>query len=231
MKDCIVSAGSGKWYPEGVDRLERSLLYHGFSGALELFSSMPNGPNQKPIPAHAPTHQKIPYALKLTALAIAAEKGYQRILWLDASIVCIRNPSEMFDWIGDQGHYLYRSGYNCAQSISDACLEKFGLTRDEVEPWPECASNVVGFDLNNPLGAQFFDRWHAASLDGSFNGSRQHDGQSQDPRFLFHRQDQSAASLVAHQLGIPIHAAGHFAQDYEPKMPESVIFYRQGLAK
>lgn len=222
MTDCIVSCGAGKWYAQGVDRLERSLIYHGFAGATILYRDLPPG---------APIHQQIPYAMKLTALKAAVDRGYQRILWLDASIVCIRNPSDMFDWIGHHGTYLYRSGYNCAQSVSDACLDNFGISRNQAELMPECASNVVGFDMGNPTGKKFFDWWHESSLDGSFKGSRDHDDQSRDPRFLFHRQDQSAASLIAHWLKMDIQPAGHFAQDYEPVMPQSVIFHRQGLAR
>lgn len=222
MGDCIVSVGAGKWYPRGVDRLERSLLYHGYPDALVLYRQLPDG---------SPTHEQIPYAHKLVAIQHAVEEGFRRILWLDASIVCVRNPKDMFDHIGHTGYYLYRSGYNCAQSVSDKCLDIFGVTRDEAEAMPECASNVVGFDLNNPIGQEFYQRWNRAAFDGSFNGSRLHDNQSQDPRFQFHRQDQSAASLIANQLGMTIHDPGHYCCDYNPRMPESIIFYRGGPAQ
>lgn len=218
--DCVVSAGVGAWYPRGVKRLERSLIYHGYPDAMELWTDLPPG---------SPTHQQVPYAMKLRALEIAVEHGYKRLLWLDASIVCVRDPKDMFDEIGHVGYYLYRSGYNCAQSVSDACLRVFGVTRDQAEAMPECASNVVGFDLGNPVGMEFYWRWLKASRDGSFQGSRQHDGQSQDPRFLFHRQDQSAASLIANELGMHMHDPGHFCRDYGPNMQESTIFYRKGL--
>lgn len=229
MSDCIVSAGNGLWYPRGVDRLERSLIYHGYPDALRLFSSDPKGKHQHPIPEHAPSHKAMPYGLKLTAIELAVREGFTRILWLDASIVCVRNPKDMFDHIGHHGYFLYRSGFNCAQSVSDACLEKFGIDRDTAEGINECASNVVGFDLNNPIGKSFYERWYASSLDGSFQGSRQHDNQSQDPRFLFHRQDQSAASLIAYQLGMHVEDPGRLCCDYNPTMAPSIIFYRQGL--
>lgn len=220
MNTCIVSAGVGKWYPQGVARLERSLVYHGYAGDMMLYTDLPPG---------SPTHEQMPYGMKLAALKSAVDLGYERILWLDASIVCIRHPKDMFDAIGHDGHYLYTSGYNCAQTVSDACLRIFGITRDEAEKIPECASNVVGFDLGNPVGRDFYQRWLKASQDGSFKGSREHDNQSTDRRFLFHRQDQSAASLICHQLGIPLHNPHGLCCDYHPTMPESIIFYRQGL--
>jgi len=220
MKTCIVSCGVGGWYPRGVDRLERSLIYHGYDGDMLLYKDLPPG---------SKSHAEMPYGMKLSALTAAVAMGYQRILWLDASIVCIRYPKDIFDAIGHDGHYLYTSGYNCAQSVSDACLKIFGITRDQAEKIPECASNVVGFDMSNPIGREFYERWLKASQDGSFKGSRQHANQSRDPRFLFHRQDQSAASLICHQLGITLHNPHELCCDYSPKMPESIIFYRLGL--
>lgn len=220
MVDCIVSVGAGGTYPKGVDRLERSLLQHGFDGEMILYRELPPG---------APTHAAIPYAMKLTALKIAEDRGYRSLLWLDASMVCIRNPKDMFDEIAEKGYYLSRSGWNCAQSVSDACLELFGVTRDQAELWPECASGTVGMDLNTAIGREFFDRWYESSLNGAFNGSRDHDNQSSDPRFKFHRQDQSAASLIANQMGLYMYDPHHFYCDLNDNMEPSIIFYRHGL--
>jgi hypothetical protein len=93
MNTCIVSAGVGKWYPQGVARLERSLVYHGYAGDMMLYTDLPPG---------SPTHEQMPYGMKLAALKSAVDLGYERILWLDASIVCIRHPKDMFDAIGHE---------------------------------------------------------------------------------------------------------------------------------
>lgn len=220
-RDLIVCAGVGGRYPEGVDRLEASLMYHGWSAKDMLLYRTP--------PPNIKAYRGYPYCLKLAALKAAVDSGATRILWLDASIVCVRNPQPMFDHIGTHGYFLYRSGYNCAQSVSDACLDAFGISRNQAELMPECASNVVGFDLSNPTGRRFFDWWHESALDGSMEGSREHAGQSADPRFLFHRQDQSTASLIAYWLKMHMEDPGNFACDYMPTMPPSIIFYRHGL--
>ena len=83
MKDLIVSVGAGGRYPQGVDRLERSLLYHGYGGDLLLYRT---------VPPNIDAYRGFPYCMKLAALRQAVNMGYQRILWLDASIVCVRNP-------------------------------------------------------------------------------------------------------------------------------------------
>jgi hypothetical protein len=89
-------------------------------------------------------------------------------------------------------------------------------------------------------------RFFQAAKDRAFAGSREHGGQSQDPRFLFHRQDQSAASLIAGTSGMRLHAApdveilpgSHTSRllaapvltsYFAPPHKESVIFLLQGM--
>jgi len=106
--------------------------------------------------------------------------------------------------VSNQGYFFWGSGENCAQTVSDDCLKLFGLTRDEAELIPECASSVFGINLNTYIGREFAERFIKYTKQGAADGSRQHDNQSQDPRFKYHRQDQSVASLVMNELGMKL---------------------------
>jgi hypothetical protein len=220
VKHCIINASDGnKWYPKGTKRLVKSLVYHGFSGDILTWEYWPNNEWDKTNPYH----------VKLCAFEEAIKLGYTHILWLDCSVWAIKNPDPIFDLINSSGYYMWSSGYNCAQVCSDSCLEYFKISRDQAEKIPDCSSSMIGLNLDNPIASQFINRWvHSASM-GQFYGSRQHDNQSQDPRFLFHRQDQSCASIIAHSLGMQLTPPNIYSSYYITEQKESVIFTMRGM--
>lgn len=189
-----MSCGFGGWYPKGVARLTESVKpydVHVFS-KTEYEDGIPH-------------HQGNPYAHKLAVMAKAINAGITRFLWCDASIYAINNPQPVFDIIERDGYYLVKSGFNCAQSCNDNILYYHGSTRDEAEKMNECLSGFVGIDTRHPVGRELLISWIEYCNAGVFRGSREHANQSADPRFLFHRQDQSALSLLANYMGLHMH--------------------------
>lgn len=168
-----------------------------------------------------------PYNIKAAAIK-EAMKEHDRILWLDCSFWALKHPSTLFDRISDRGYFVSMSGYNAAQVCSDASLEYFGITRDEAEKIPDTATGCFGLDLNHPMGWAIAEGFIDAALDGVFAGSREHGGQSQDPRFLFHRQDQSVATLIMGKLGLPLDLPNTFTATYRKGLPETVVFTYRG---
>lgn len=193
-RNMIVTCGFGGWYPRGVARLIESVKHYG----VQVFAKTEYEDG-------IPHHNGNPYAHKLGVMSKAVRADIVTFLWCDASIYAVNNPEEVFDTIRRDGYYLVKSGFNCAQSCNDRILEYHGCTRDEAEQMPECLSGFVGLDLTNPIGWQMFSTWIKYCNDGVFRGSRLHANQSSDPRFLFHRQDQSALSLIANRMGLHMH--------------------------
>jgi len=218
-KNCIVNAANGYWYPRGQKRLQESLIYHGFSGDFIPFIGWANDNYDK----------ECPYNVKASAIEEAIKMGYESFLWLDCSVWALKNPDKIFDKINDEGMLMLTSGYNAAQTCSDKCLQYFGVTRNQAEQMPDASTGVFGFNINHPKGKEFITRWLQSAKDGAFAGSREHDNQSQDPRFLFHRQDQSCASIICGLMGIQMHNYGEYASYYTPKMDESIVFAIQGM--
>jgi hypothetical protein len=109
-------------------------------------------------------------------------------------------------------------------------LDYFNVSRDLAETWKIASTSIFGINITNPIGKEFIDRFLQSAKDGVFDGSRLHDGQSKDYRFLHHRQDQSAASIILNQLECKIHEPGDlsmYAGNY--MIPESVIFLMRGM--
>jgi hypothetical protein len=125
---------------------------------------------------------------------------------------------------------MFRTGYNLAQSVSDRTLEYSGVLRDEAEHITEYASGCVGLNFELKEVRWLFDSWKRYMTDGQFNGSRSHDNQSQDPRFLFHRQDQSCLSLAmyTHRIEVPVDAPA-FCHYYGTPQTDQTIFMIHGI--
>jgi hypothetical protein len=220
IKHCIVNASNGAgWYPLGTKRLKESLIYHGFNGDIITFDNFPNDEYNK----------QNPYNIKASAITEVLKRKYTHVLWLDCSVWAIRNPNEIFDVINEHGYYFWRSGYNAAQCCSDKCLEYFDISRDEAEKYQDCSTSMFGFNTDNELGKKFIERWLKAAKDNVFDGSRLHDNQSKDKRFLFHRQDQSAATIILNQLELKLTDPGIYSEYYSDNISKSVVFTMRGM--
>lgn len=220
-KAVIISAGVGGWYPVGVKRLERTLNFEGWGGGILTWTDYPPS---------SPRHDDIPYYLKIAAFEEAIKQGFTHILWVDASFFCVKNPMKMFDIINDQGFWFFSSGYNLAQSINDNALQFVGKSRDEAEQQTEWASGCVGVNLENPNGKALYEKWKFFMDVGLSKGSRLHDNQSLDPRFLFHRQDQSCLNLAIWELGLKNERVGDMvAYKGTGYNPEKVIWFIESL--
>lgn len=219
-KAIIINANTGTgWYPTGSQRLQRSLVQHGSHADLRIWNEWPNDNYDK----------SCPYNIKAAAFEEAIKQGYTHILWLDCSVWAIANPMPVWDIINGEGAYFWSSGANAAQTCSDKCLDYFGITRDEAEKITDCSTSMFGFNLENPIAKLMLYKFIQAAKDGIFAGSREHDNQSRDPRFKFHRQDQSAMTCIIRKHGGKIYQPGEYSSYYVPNPPESVVFLMAGL--
>jgi hypothetical protein len=222
-----ISVGTiGSWYHRGQEALRDSLGHVGGPGMM-FFCSMVLDPGHE--------LDRSVYDEKVLAIKEAATQA-DMILWLDCSITAVRQLNDIWKYIEENGVYLYQSGANCAQTCNDHCIESYGITRDEAEKIPECASNVVGINLNHPIGKKFFDLWMESLENGANIGYKwpnEHEriSESTDYRFKYHRQDQSSASLAAHLAGVKLEPEGHFVVRHENldyHKNDSIIFVLKG---
>ena len=142
IKPVIISCGVGGWYAAGIDRMERSLIYHGYGGDMLFW--------RDEYPEGCPPHNENPYAFKIYAFREAFKRGYKIVVWLDCSFWAIKNPMPILDIINEHGLFAFRSGYNCAETCPDNLLYDVGITRDVAEQIPETATGIVGINIDNP---------------------------------------------------------------------------------
>jgi len=210
MKRCVINFARGGWYVNGQERLRSSLIQTHFTGhTLFIRDEASIG---------APTHENCPYGFKPFLLQAAFENGYESVLWCDASVWAIRNIEPMFAHIEQEGHMFFVN--TCTgEWTSDACLQVFGLSREDAMNITMLMGICMGFNLKSPLTQQFLEEWLAHAKDGvSFPGSWTNERRqvSKDPRVKGHRHDQSVASILAWKFGMNLVVAHEtFFQYYE----------------
>lgn len=218
-RHCVVSlATADKFYPEYLDRLERSLEQVGFDGEF-----MPWRPGSFPV--DCPAHMDVAFAFKPYCLAEAREHGGKLLLWLDSSCVAVRPLEPIFDQIERDGYILFRNGrHRVGEWASDEALGALGLSRDQAMEMPEVNAAVIGLNTSSPVSNLFLERWRRAAQEGlAFRGVSDQlrdrkDYQavkwnrgarvSSDPRVRGHRHDQTVAGVLAAQLGMRLSSEG-----------------------
>ncbi len=221
-KPLFISCGIGGHYPAGIDRLERSLIFNGWAGDLLMLKDYPPG---------CPSHYDNPYAFKPYLFKHAFELGYRVVCWLDCSFWATRNPMPMMDFINDNGLYFFKSGYPLSATATDYLLSISDEVRENLVDVPEFATGAIGINIENPNGKTFFERWMELCQAGGFRGNRVHDtNDSNHPLFKFSRQDQSAASMVLHKMGIKNIEAPEWISYYGTNYSESdLMFFIGGI--
>lgn len=221
-RPCIISVGIGEGYSFGVDRLQGSLIHHGWTGETMFLKDYPLG-----CPKHEGDWQ---YAFKVFAFREAIKKGYRIILWCDSSLYPIRDPMPIFDYCADNGIFLFKSGYPLSTTATDRMLDAWEEKRENLTEVPEFATGCVAIDFDSLKGQKFFLLWEHSMEVGLFGGNRVYDPKdSLHSLFKFSRQDQSAASMVLHKMGIT--EAGHEKRwvSYYPHEEPTTIFFVKGL--
>lgn len=221
-KAVIINCGNSGWYGIGSERLERSLLFNGYAGQTLIWKNE--------YPPYSPTHEENPYSFKIHAIQEAINQSYSTLLWLDSSFWCIKNPMPIFDIIADKGVFGFRTGYNCAQTCSDAALEWAGFARDEAEQLPEIASGACGLRLENEDGLAVWNSWKEGCELGLFRNNRVHDfNDSLDPRLIHARQDQSIWSLAIHKRGLNVNDTDFVSYYGTSYNPDKCCFFIGGI--
>lgn len=225
MRKCIVNFSTKEgWFPQGQKRLIDSLHSTGFDGDILYWVGEDS--------LGCPLHKQVPYAFKTYAFMEAYKKGYDLVLWLDCSMWAIKSVEPVFQHLATQNYLMQKNGFNAGQWCSDAALETLKVSREEANLIPSCFAGGIGLNLNDERARQFLALWHEKAQDGiTFVGAwtNVHQEVSKDPSVLGHRHDQTAASVIAYQLGMELQPGNLYISYYKEKPGESVCIFCRGM--
>lgn len=207
---CIVNLSTSQYWG-GMSRLSDSITPFG----IDKYSFLSENE------VGAPQHALNPYAFKIYAIEAMRERGYNQILWLDASVYAVKDPKPVFDWIDKHGYFMEEAGHYVGQWCNDRTLEFFGITREEAMTMPMFSAGFVGLDFRNETAVTFFSRWKNAMLNGMFKGD-----------WSNHRHDMSAGSIIANQMGLIYSKGGTYFSYVGPgygEPSETSVFHLKGM--
>lgn len=224
----VCFANSTGRYLQGQERLRQTVM--GYSSNIVDWLAYNNE-----AAIGSPSHKENPYAFKLYAIMKAREAGYDKILYLDASVYAIRPIDPVIAEIENNGYIMQEAGCLVGVWANDRCLEYFNLDRDEAMGMMMYGNaGFLGLNFEHKTAQQFFESWLQSCKDGIFKGGWRNDNnqESQDPRCNGHRHDMVCGSIIANQLDMKYVSGNEWLQYAPPHTPpknEKIYFKAQGL--
>lgn len=237
MQRTVVSFADGAGnYAKALMRLELSLKQVGFDGKVKMI----NDYDHINSPHHKGSSNSVPYAFKALSIKKTMEEQNNKglLLWCDSVVYATKNIDPILDHIKEHGYLFFDNlGYSIGDYTSDACLNVFGMTREEAFNSKMLMACVMGFDLENEQTQKFLNAYIDAALNGvSYHGSWTNENLqvSNDMRVKGHRHDQSVASILVKQMKLNITNAQqtYFAYTSHKGMvpiSESVCMWSEGI--
>jgi hypothetical protein len=115
---------------------------------------------------------------------------------------------------------------NCGQWTCDEALPLLGITREQAFEIPQVVGGAFALDFKKSIAANFFSRYMESARNGSFRGPWTNTFEqkaSLDPRVMGHRHDQTAASVIAHNLGMKLTSQPDVFSDGRGDTPSTIL--------
>jgi hypothetical protein len=185
-QNCIIIYSSfNQRYPQGVRRLVDAIIHSDYKGHVYYqIGSWPNIEDGDLCLAH------VPFAFKPCFLKKMQKKGYQKVLWLDSSLLPVPGVSLnlIFDMIERLGMFIQAGDHTIGQFMNEEAAAAFGLTLEQAAPILSCSAAFIGVDFTKPRITTLVDAWYRAA--------------KHPHAFFSARADQNALSILIHQLGL-----------------------------
>lgn len=206
MKRAIVNLSTRKFWP-GQSRLKKRLEGNTKADVFTYTNELQVG---------APQHSENNYAFKVYAVEKMREKGYSKILWMDASMLPVKNIDVIFDIIEADGYFMQDGGWKNKDWTNERAKEYFGANDGDM-----IAACCYGLDFDNEKTVEFWGKVKEAMNDGIFNGS-----------WDDHRHDQTVMSILAYKMEMPLHEANsifEYAKDGDLPSRDSIVAFADGI--
>lgn len=214
-----MNVSTGDRYHQGQERLYREI--YKLSPKLELLF-------WSHVPSHWPKHEEKPYAFKAYSL-ISASRIADTVLWCDASVVPIRSLEPLWEKIERDGYWLARNGFLNTQWTCDSAYPDlfpgipYERAREENSKIPHVVATAFGLNLRSEIGKKFLDEYYRLAQTHAFCGPWKNDGTCGPSDVSGHRHDQTAASVIAHRLGMQLTDCPQFFS-YSPDDEKTILW-------
>jgi hypothetical protein len=175
--------------------LDSSILEH---NGIEIHSGLPT---------ECPSHQDVPYGFKPYLFREAYLLGYRQIMWLDSTMMVLRDLTPIFDMMKKNGVVAFHNeGHPLYKWISQKAIANTGVSLSKVTY--QIMACALGFDLSHPMGKKVFKEWLALSRDGeSFQNNP-----CLNPNY-HHRHDQACLSALLWKIPFKLLPYGYLVYE------------------
>jgi len=144
------------------------------------------------------THEQMPYYFKYALMQHARELGYQRVVWLDTSMILLQDITPLFEGPGitvfhNLGHPLYRYISDAAWQLTRQHMAGDSQQLPVLDDIPQIWGGAQFWDFGKQSAREIWLDVLKFAQNGTFR-----DGPGRHPRFVAHRHDQAVLSVLLH---------------------------------
>lgn len=232
---CTVAVNGG-WYPDAAARLIHRFQQH--SPGYEIQAHVNVLPFGAPRDVIEDDANYTGYCAKPFALMQARMSGADIAILLDAAYYPIRHIYPLVEHVTQHGYYFGRTGNKVGNWVSDRCLDRMWVKRDEsLFKQEEIASGCVGLNFSKGFCVDLLYQWVGYAADRlTFAGPREAKTQtpgesgfvSTDPRVLGHRNDQACLSILAKRLNMNKYCESPLFTAYYGRESDKTVLVNHG---
>ncbi len=198
-ENCVICYSSyNQRYPKGCKRLFAKIAKSDFRGHMHIrIGGWPN------IEAGDLALSHVLFAFKPCFFREMQRLGYQRVLWLDASILPVVSLNRIFEMIQEDGYFVQENSHTLEPFMNEDTAHAFNLSFEEACALQSCSAAIIGIDFTNERACQLIDAWYEAAKDPY--------------AFYSPRSDQTAISVLLHKFGMTKWASGAILGNLDTK--------------
>jgi len=202
---CIVTVATADHYIAEQQRLVNSVKE--FGAGIQMF----NWRGQ--LPFGSPPHYTVPYAFKAYAIKSAKDIGFDKVLWLDASMYMMAEWGKFWELLEERGNLFWQCDLeHCGFLCSDAAMKLMGKTREELMVTPLMQGGIFALDFSS-LSAKgiwefYWKHVHSGALIGYWSAKQGF--VSENPNVIGHRHDMPILSIACFDNGVELLQQPHY---------------------
>jgi hypothetical protein len=182
-------------YPKGILRIDKALKKIGYKGHFIVrIGGWPNTEQGDLQLSH------VPYAFKPCFFEEAKNLGYKNVLWLDSSIIPLKELTSVFKKIEDTGYFGYISCHKVVDYSTNHILNTFNIDRKMAEKILTVEGGVFGLNLASTEGQVILSEWKKSAINGGFYSARPDQNSLSIISYLLHLENWDSTRTRADTL-------------------------------
>jgi len=155
--------------------------------------------------------QKSLYGFKPHAIQRAIDMGYDKVIWLDPSVLPIVSMQVLIDSLDENPMIVITGDAPITKMCNQKAFDWFELKREELDGVNHIGGTMYAFNFTDKKVLDVFDLWKRAEQNGIFG--------TQDEFMAGHFSDEACMVLAMHKVGMKQYKEEKFTYKNQKEMP------------